>query len=563
MRHVSALRIALAAGLAPALVLALILARPAAGQHGEHGGHADHSAHEVAGLGAVHFPTTCASEVQESFDRGVALLHSFGYEAARAGFEEVARRDPSCGMAHWGVAMSWYHPLWAPPTASELAAGTAAAKAAAERGAKSARERAYVAAISAFYANTEAADHRTRAAAYRDAMRALRASHPDDSEAAIFHALALLGTAPPTDPSYAQQKEAAAILNGLLAEQPRHPGIVHYLIHSFDYPQLAALALQAARTYADIAPDSAHARHMPSHIFVRLGLWDEAVRSNLDSAETALGVVAQKHPGAASFDALHAYDYLAYAYLQQGRDEAARQVVAKVAQATSFDEGNFAAGYAVVAAPARWALERRQWAEAAALQPPQVTLPWDRFPYAPAISHFAAAVGAARAGDAAAARGAVERLAALQSKVAAAPPAGPYDWAGQVESLRLAAAGWLAHAEGKDDDAVSLLTAAAELEERVGKHPVSPGAVLPAREQLGDLLLELGRQREALAAYERALVDAPNRFNGLAGAARAAELAGEAAKARELYGKLAELCRAPECVRPEAKRAAAFLAASG
>ena len=557
------MRRALPFALTTALVVALIAA-PAAADHSGSGDHQhppaaaqatghDEHAHshdeEVEGLGAIRFPSGCKAEVQPAFDRGIAFLHSFGYHAARAAFQEVAAADPSCAMARWGEAMTWWHPLWAPPTADELSAGLAAARAAAALPAPGERERAYVAAIGTFYRDADTAPHGARAAAYRDAMRELADRFPEDDEARIFYALALLGTAPPTDASLAQQRQAAKLLEELLPEHPRHPGIAHYVIHSFDYPELAELALPAARAYAAIAPGSAHARHMPSHIFVRLGLWDESIRSNLDSAANAQESIAQSHPGAISFDTLHAWDYLAYAHLQLGHDAKAREVADQVAAASKFYEPNFAAAFALTAVPARYALERRRWEEAAALRAPAHDLPWDRFPYVSAATDFAVALGSARLGDATRARAAVDRLAATQARLAASPPAGPYDWAGHVEALRLAAAGWLARAERRDEEAIRLLTQAAELDERVGKHPVTPGAVLPPRELLGDLLLELGRPAEALAAYEAALVGAPNRLNGLLGAMRAAEGAGQKEKAEELAGRLRALCRAPECER--------------
>jgi tetratricopeptide (TPR) repeat protein len=531
---------------------ALLLAAPLLAQ--EH----DHSHHGVPEqLGTVHFPVACRAELQADFDRAVALLHSFGYEEARRAFTAVSERDPGCAMAQWGVAMTLYHPLWAPPTAAELAAGAAAAEKAAALGATEDRERAYVAAIGAFYRDSPATDHRTRAAAYRAAMADLVRRFPDDDEGQIFHALALLGTAPPSDSTYAQQKQAAAILGKLLPEHPEHPGIAHYVIHSFDYPELAELALPAARSYARIAPDSPHALHMPSHIFTRLGLWKESIDSNLDSAAAGEIQAAERHPGAASFDALHAYDYLEYAYLQICREEKARALVERTRGAARFDEGNFAAGYALAAIPARFALERRAWREAAALAPPAAPLPWERFPYALALHHFARSLGAARSGDPAllvAARQALAELERAATGLRQAPAAGPYDWTGQVEALRLAAAGWLAQAEGRSAEAVKLLAEAADLEERVGKHPVTPGAVLPARELYADLLLELRRPAEALDHYRRTLAAAPRRFNALAGAARAAEAAGRTADAKSYYLQLLELC-GPEGSREELRRA--------
>ena len=550
MRHP---RLANRLALAATLIL-LTVCRSAAAQAQEHQHH--HPAGEIEGLGAVHFPIGCQAEVQPAFDRGMALLHSFGYDEARTAFRDVAQRDPSCAMAHWGEAMTWYHPVWAPPTAAELAAGRTAAAAAAALPTKSDREAAFVAAIQTFYRDSEKVDHRTRALAYEEAMRQLMERFADDPEATILYA-ELLAPAT-TDPALAKPRKAAAILEKLLPKYPRHPGAAHYLIHAFDYPQTAELALPAARTYAGIAPQAAHARHMPSHIFTRLGLWQESIASNWSSVEAAQARAARTHPGATAFDAMHAYDYLAYAYLQLGQDAKAREVLDTVARTAELDDAQFAAGFALAAVPARYALERHQWREAAALELPPLAakMRWEQYVYGEAIVPFTRAVGAARSGDAAAARSALDELTAVKAKLAAAPPAGPYDWVNQVESLRLAAAGWMARAERRDDEALKLLTQAAELEERVGKHSVTPGALLPAREQLGDLLLELGKPSDALAAYDAALLSAPRRFNSLAGAARAAELAGNSERARELAAQLRELC-GTGCERPEGKTPAA------
>jgi tetratricopeptide (TPR) repeat protein len=526
------------------------LVAPLAGQ--EH----HHHAHDA--VGHVNFAVTCSPAVRDAFTRAVALLHSFQYEDSRQVFSEVAREDPACGMAHWGVAMTYYHPLWAPPTPAEFEHGRAAASRAAELGAKSPREQRYIAAIGAFYG---APDHRARALAYKSAMERVAAEFPDDEEARIFHALSLLGTAPPSDTTYAQQKQAAEILNGLLTAHAQHPGILHYLIHAFDYPELARLALDAARTYARVAPDSSHALHMPSHIFTRLGLWDDSIASNLDSAAAADAQVARTHPGLASFEAVHALDYLAYAYLQLGDDGKAREVVEEVGRSRRFDDPNIVAAYALAAIPARYALERRDWRAAAELDRPAAELPWDDWPHVRAITAFANAIGAARSRNLARARQSLNELEQLQDALKDAPPAGPYDWAGQVTALRLAAAGWTAFAEGRQEKAVRLLEQGARKEEKVGKHPVTPGAILPAAELLGDLLLELGRPADALAAYDRSLAEAPKRFNSLAGAAKAAKKAGKPELARRYYEDLVSLCREP-CDRPEVKEGFPFLTGS-
>ncbi len=528
-----------------------LLAGPATAQH-EH----LQPQGSTEALGTVDFPSSCRPEVAAAFTRAVALLHSFGYEEARKGFEDVARRDPQCGIADWGIAMTYYHPIWAPPTAADLAAGGAAAERAAQVGAKTDRERAYIAAIGAFYREP---DPRSRAAAFRQAMEAVSRRFPDDDEAAIFHALTLLATAPPADSTFANQKKAAEVLNRLLPRHPDHPGIAHYLIHSLDYPALAGDALSAARAYAKIAPSSPHALHMPSHIFTRLGLWRESIASNIDSAEAGRRLVAQNHPGAASFDTLHALDYLEYAYLQVDDEAEARRVLEETARARTFDEPNFAAAYALAAIPARWALERRDYQAAAALERPAADLPWQQYRYVLGITEFARAVGAARSGQRDRARASLEALQLLQADLAKSPVPGPYDWAANVESMRLAAAGILAHAEGRNDEAVQLLLQAAELDEKTGKHPVTPGPILPPRELLGDVLLETGRSLESLSEYEVSLRAAPNRFNSLAGAAGAAEKAGRRDRAAELYARLVQMTVAG-AQRPELAEARRFVA---
>jgi tetratricopeptide (TPR) repeat protein len=461
-------------------------------------------------------------------------------------------------MAQWGIAMTHYHPLWAPPAPTELEEGRAAAQRAAALGATSERERAWIAAIGAFYEGADRAPHAARAASYRDAMAELARRFPDDREATIFHALAMLGAAPRNDPTLAEQRQAAEILNRLLPVEPNHPGVAHYLIHAFDYPDLASLALPAARAYAKIAPASPHAQHMPSHIFTRLGLWEESVLSNLTSQATADALVATSHPGAASFDALHALDYLEYAYLQTGQGERAREVRDRAAGASAFDEANFQVGYALAAIAARYPLERRQWADAARLPLPAAKLPWERFPYALATVYFARAIGAARGGAPALAEEALAQISAARDALTKTPAAGPYDWAGQVESLRLAAAGWLAFAQKKPERALQLLRSAADLQDKVGKHPVTPGEILPARELLGDLLSELGRPADALREYEASQRVAPNRLNGLYGAARAAEQSGDPRRARELYSLLVQQCPAAS-ERTELRAARTFL----
>ena len=539
----------------PLLPVAAVLIASCALAQEEH----SHSHGGAEQLGTVHFPTSCRPDVAEEFTRGVALLHSFGYEESRLAFQSVAQKDPTCGIAHWGIAMTYYHPIWVPPSPDELAAGKAAAIQALDVGARTERENGYISAIAAFYSHTERLDHRARAAAYREAMEALSRRYPDDHEAAIFYALSLLGAAPPSDPSFANQKKAAAILNALLPSEPDHPGIAHYMIHAFDYPELASEALPAARAYAKIAPSAPHALHMPSHIFTRLGLWQESIASNLDSAEAGNRLMEKRHPGATHSDTLHAFDYLEYAYLQIGDQDGAHGILEKVAAIERVDQRTISTSYALAAVPARWALERHDWKAAAQLPDPSAD---PTVPYVAALAYFAQALGAARSGSLDRSRAALEKLETIHAGLVKSPIAGPYDWASQVEAMRLAAAAWAAYGEGRKDEAVTTARAAAELEEKTGKHPVTPGALLPARELLGDMLLEMGRPADARLEYEASLRQAPNRFNSLLGAARAAELSNEPVRARELYARLIEQCVAASA-RPELVEAKRYLEKRG
>ena len=437
-------------------------------------------------------------------------------------------------MGYWGVAMSNYHPLWAPPTADELQKGSSAMEKAKAAGARTQRERDYIAAIDVFYKDADTLDHRKRAFAYSDAMKQLHQRHPSDREAGVFYALTLVATGMmSTDKSYTREKEAAQILNRVLAREPQHPGVAHYIIHSYDYPALAQLALPAARSYAKIAPASSHAQHMPSHIFTRLGLWQEAIRSNLDARSSAKAHAVRNRMSGAWDQQLHAMDYLAYAYLQGAQDKEALGVLDELKKIQSVEPQSFEVAYSATAIPARYALERRRWDEAAKLALPQATLvgrsaanfplksfPWQRFRWAVAHIHYARAIGAARSGDAASARQDVEKLTAIQQALVEVK--GGYDWAKQVEIERQVASAWLAYAEGKHEESLKLMRAAADLDDATDKHPVTPGAILPAREQLGELLLELKQPAAALQEFETSLQRAPNRFNGLYGAARAA-----------------------------------------
>ncbi len=516
------------------VVVLLLFAPPLAAQHEHHGAAPER-------LGTVSFPISCNAGAQAAFTRAVALLHSFWYEEAEKAFVETAKADPGCGIAWWGAAMSNYHQVWPSPySPAELARGIAAATKAESVGAKTPREKAYIDAIATFYRDADKTDIIPRARAYEATMERLATQFPDDDEAAIFYGLALVahGMSTPADKTYAYQKKAAEIFNKLLVTHPDHPGIAHYLIHSFDYPSLAPLALNAAYAYAKIAPSSPHALHMPSHTFVRLGMWKETIDSNVSSASAAREHAARFHPGTMAFDALHASDYLAYAYLQIGEDAKVRQVVDVLSAVNALDIDNFAGYYALAAVPARFALERRRWADAAALQVRPANFPWDRYPYAEAVTWFARAVGAARGGDPARARNDVEHLKPLRQKLLDQKNA---YWANQVDIQIRASEGWIARAEGRNDDAEASLRSAADLEDSTDKSPVTPGSILPAREMLGEFLLETNQPQKALDAYERSLKDSPNRLNGLSGAARAAQLTGDREKARMYYISVAKL----------------------
>ena len=501
-------------------------------------------------LGRVNFSVSCKPAVRGQFNRATALLHSFWYGEAEKTYLGVAKSDPGCAMAYWGVAMSLYHPVWAPATTEELQKGRVAVEKAASIGGKTQREKDYLSAIEAFYKDSDKLPHRERALAYEKAMEHVYLSYPKDHEAAIFYALSLLGTTVESDKTYEKQKKAAAILNKILPVEPQHPGVAHYLIHSFDYPALAELALPAARSYAKIAPSSPHALHMPSHIFIRLGLWQESIQSNLASAATARAATSAK-------DEFHALDYLIYAYLQGAQDQKAKALVDLVTAHNKVDSEVFQVAYALAAIPARYAVERRQWAEAAQLQLHPANFPWNKFRYTEAMIYFARALGAARSNNPAAAHSDVEKLSAIQRELTAAKE---NYWADQVEIQRASALAWALHAEGKDEEALKQLRAAAALEAATEKHPVTPGAITPARELLGELLIELNQPGPALQEFVASLHDSPNRFNGLFGAARAAELLGDKKTASDYYAKLAILTENSDSDRPELRKAKEFLA---
>jgi tetratricopeptide (TPR) repeat protein len=504
----------------------------------------EHARHPV--LGTVHFPVTCTAEAQQTFDEAMKLQHSFWYQAAHDAFSDVLRSDPECVMAYWGIAMTLLTNPFSPPPVTNLPEGWAALEQAGKVGAKSEREAGYIAALSEFYRDAATKDHRTRVLAYEDAMAQLHARYPDDPEAAIHYALALNVAALPTDKTYANQLEAAEILEAEAVRQPDHPGVVHYLIHTYDYPPLAERGLKAADRYAELAASAPHALHMPSHIFTRLGHWERSIETNRRSAEVAR---ASKEVNGE----LHARDYMVYAYLQTGRDEAARQAIAEALQFAGTGSASPAGPFALAAMPARFAMERSAWNEAAELTPQP-----SKFEFADAMTHFTRAVGLARSGEPDAAAADIE---ALQRLADALRPTNAY-WAEQVDIQHLAATAWVAHAGGRSDEALALMRSAAEREDGTEKHAITPGPLAPAREQLAEMLLADDRPAEALKEFEAVQRREPNRFRALSGAGRAAELAGDLDAAKRFYGQALDLVASADSSRPEIEIARAFVAAN-
>jgi len=511
----------------------------------------------AAATGEVNFSTSCGPGAQKAFNRAVWTLHSFWYPEAVKAFTSVTEAEPGCAMGYWGIAMSHWYPLWFPPGPAALKAGSEAVAKAMETGAKTDRERDYIAAIAAFYRDSDKLDHRTRAVAYEKAMEQVYQRYPEDSEAAVFYGLALNATALPTDKTYANQRKAAAILDKIWAEQPNHPGVVHYLIHSDDSAQFAEAGLAAAICYAKIAPEVPHALHMPSHIFTRLGLWQQSIESNRAGHAAALAYV-QKELGPGGFDGetVHTMDYLEYAYLQLGQDGKAKQVFDELSGYRQSATTNLPTAYAISAIPVRYALERRDWAGAAALVKPEFAFPLERFPWAEAMISFGRAIGKARTGDLAAAETEIGKLQALEDKLLEAKDT---YWANQVKVQRLGASAILAYARGDKTKALDLARQGADLDATMDKHPATPAAVWPARELLADLLLENNDPAAALTEYQLSLRAEPNRFRSLLGKARAAKQAGDAAAAKEAYGKLVALTGA-EAERAELQEARAFVA---
>jgi len=505
----------------------------------------------------VDFPISCGAAAQKKFNQAVWILHSFWYDEAVKAFTTVTAVEPDCAMGYWGVAMSHWYPLWYPPNPAALKAGSEAVEKAMAVKQKTDRESDYIAAIATFYRDNAKIDHRTRAVAYEKAMEQVHQRYPNDREASVFYSLALVATAPPTDKTYANQKKAKAILDKVNVEVPNHPGVAHYLIHANDSAAMAEDLLAAALCYADIAPAVPHALHMPSHIFTRLGMWRQSIDANRAATAAGLAYVREElGPDAFNGEAVHSMDYMEYAYLQMGQDREAKRVVDKLLTFGRANGPNLPMAYAIAAIPARYAVERRNWSEAAALTRPSMPFPWERFPWAEAMISFTRALGAAHTGDAAAAEAEIAKLQSLKEKLDQAKD--DY-WAKQVEVQLLAASGILAQAKGDDKRAVELVRAAADLDASMDKHPATPAEVLPARELLADLLFDLNDPVAALKEYEQSASTERNRFRSILGIARAAKQTGDTPKAREAYGKLVTLA-GTEANRPELAEAKAFLA---
>jgi tetratricopeptide (TPR) repeat protein len=504
-------------------------------------------------LGKVDFFISCDSEAQVRFNRAMALLHNMMYRQAEEEFKAVAIVDSDCAMAYWGVAMTLFNPLWAEPKEDELKRGWEAAEKAEALKPPTERELGYVAAVKAFFRDWKTIDHRARIIAWEAAQKKLHLAYPDDTDAGALYALAHLATAPKGDTTYAHQKEAGALLQKLRVKAPEHPGLFHYTIHAYDNPEFAERALEVARGYLKLAPDVPHAQHMPSHIFVRLGLWSDSIAWNARSATAAM---RQSKAGEVSLHYIHAMDYLMYAYLQRAQDGMALDTLTRINAVERYQD-SFASAYGIAAAQARYPLERRQWAEAAKIKPrTHSTFPWDKYPWHESIIYFARGLGAARGGDPAVARNALETLDTLYKR---SVKAGQDYWAVLLDAQRKTVKAWINYAEDKKDLALGLMREAANLEDSVDKHPVTPGAVLPARELLGDMLLLMGMPGKALKEYEASLMVAPNRFNSLYGAGYAAELKGDRSRAESFYSILEQNTIGVESDRPGLERAKAFL----
>lgn len=507
-------------------------------------------------FGDVSFSEACSYETRETFNLAISLLHSFEYIEAEKAFVQVIDKDPKCAMGYWGVAMSIYHGLWAPPEQSVLEKGVKLL-AVAEKLPKSKKAEQYLEAIGAFYKDWETVDNQTRKERYAQKMEKMYKENEDDTEVAVFYALALRASALPTDKTYSVQKEAGKILEKLFVKEPNHPGIAHYIIHSYDYPELAEYGLNTARRYADIAPNSAHAQHMPSHIFTRLGLWDESINTNINSASSAVCYAESIQPGAHWDEEVHAMGYLVYAYLQTGNNTMAKDQYTYLKSFKKIFPPNFKIAYTAAAIPARIAVENKNWEEAAVLELPQLLdLDWKKYPWQRSLLNFAKALGNIHTNNFKAAEEDLNLLRNAEKELIALNDAYKANQVAiQIKSIEA----WMLLKKGKNEEAISLMTTACEMESMTSKHPVTPGEILPADELLADMLLELDRPGEALIYYELNLERRPNRFNGIYGAAVASKRSGNKEKAKFYFETLLNQSKFSNSDRPELAEAKSYL----
>ncbi|EDP70203.1 TPR repeat protein [Flavobacteriales bacterium ALC-1] len=510
-------------------------------------------------FGELKFSLSCNYETRETFDLAVALLHSFQYTEAEKAFVKVIDADPNCPMAYWGVAMSIYHAAWFPPTKEDLIKGSAVLKIAKEL-TMDEKQRDYINAIDAFYTDFENIDHPTRAKRFENKMEQIYLKYPDDIEAAIFYSLALFSTRDRVGKAYENEKKAGKILENLFAENQNHPGIAHYIIHNYDNPVLAQKGLETARRYAKIAPASSHAQHMPSHIFTRLGIWDESIESNLLSAESSRCYTQAAELEGAYFEELHATDYLVYAYLQKGDNLNAEIQYNKIKDQKSFYRANITAAiYPLTAIPARLALENKDWNSATNLKLQNIDLSWEEFPWQQAIHHFAIAMGAVNTNNFRTAEEKIEVLKKLHESLIAENDKTKSIQIKQVDIQIKTVQAWLSFRKNDNENGLTLMKEAVAIENKTSKHPVTPGDVLPAIELLGDMLLEMNKPKEALIAYEDNLKKHPNRFNGIYGAAIAARQSNNKEKAMLYFNQLIALTLNANSNRIELQQAKAYL----
>jgi hypothetical protein len=506
-------------------------------------------------FGEVNFPISCSAETQTQFNRAVAMLHSFFFPETVKAFTALATQEPSCAMAFWGIAISQRpNPLVAPFPAELMKNGWQAIQAGRAAGAKTPRENDWIEALALYFKDYDKVDLRTRTLAYESAMAQLAERYPDDDEAAIFYALALNEAVDLNDKTYTKQFRAAAILQRIETKQPNHPGIPHYIIHSYDFAPICQQGLPAAQRYAELAPAAPHALHMPSHTFSMLGMWDESIAANIKTIAASQEYAAKNNLDGTYAAAPHSYDFMQYAYLQLGQDGKARAVMEEVGAIRKVFRPILGSETGMAAVPARYMLERQDWRGAADLQMPTAV----NAPPARAIIHFARALGAARSRDLAAAQAEIDKLSEL--KVALENTKQPY-WAGQVEVQILASQAWLAHSRGDRAEAARLMRDAASLEDGSEKHVAMENRLYPMRELLADLLMEQGQGAEALNEYEASLKTAPERLRGFYGAARAAEATGDKEKSVGYFRKLARLTRNADTDRADIREARAFTAA--